>query len=148
MKPRAAGFSLIELLTVILIVGILAGIAIPSYNAQTRKSRRTEARTALLDIAGREERLFSTTNAYSNKLADVGYGTGDATFPLTVGSGYYSVAVEVVVGPPATFTLTATPVAGKGQDKDNQCAKLIVTNTGKQSATNKTNADSTADCWN
>ena len=147
-KTPAAGFSLMELLTTLLIVGVLAAIAVPTYNAQTRKSRRTEARTALLDLAGREERLFSTTNAYSNKPVDLGYGVADATFPMNVGSGYYSVAVQVDNSvTPATFTLTATPVAGKGQDKDTQCVTFSVTQTGKQSAGSSSSADTTDTCW-
>lgn len=155
MKPRAvskrsatAGFSLVELLTTLLIVGILAAIAVPTYNAQTRKSRRTEARTALLDLAGREERLFSTTNTYSNKPVDLGYGVADATFPMNVGSGYYSVAVEVDnAATPATFKLTALPVAGKGQDKDTQCVTFSVTQTGKQRADNSSGSETTDTCW-
>jgi type IV pilus assembly protein PilE len=57
-----AGFTLIELMTTILVGSILLAIAIPSYNAQTQKSRRTEAKTALLDLASREERYNSTYN--------------------------------------------------------------------------------------
>lgn len=136
------GFTLVELLTTMVIVAILAAIAIPSYNSQVRKSRRTEARTALLDIAGREERLFSTTNTYSATPADVGYNT------LTpIGSGYYNVAIEVTAGPPATFTITATPVTGKGQDKDKDCASFVVDQAGRQTSKNQSAADSTTACW-
>lgn len=144
MRHAPRGFTLIELLTAILIVSILASVAVPTYTAQVRKSRRTEARTALLDMAGREERLYSTTNAYSDKPSDLGY-SGDA-FPIAVGTGYYQVNVQVAAGPPATFTLTATPVSGKGQDKDKSCGKFTVTQTGKQTAKTAADADS-ADCW-
>lgn len=139
---RAAGFSLIELLTAISIVGILAAIALPAYTSQTRKSRRTEARTALLDLAGREERLFSTTNAYSATAADLGY-----TSLSGVGSGYYDVAITVSAGPPATYTIKATPATGKGQEKDTQCASFTVIQTGKQSAADSADADASSNCW-
>lgn len=141
------GFSLIELLTAMTIIAILAGIAIPTYTSQMRKSRRTEARTALLDLAGREERLFSTTNTYSTSPADVGYGAAGSTFPMAIGSGYYNVAVTVTAGPPATFTITATPVTGKGQEKDKQCMSFSVDQAGRQAATDSTAADSSATCW-
>ena len=63
---KAGGFTLIEMMTAVLIGAILMAIAVPSYNAQTQKSRRTEAKTALLDLAAREERYNSTYNTYTN----------------------------------------------------------------------------------
>src|SRR5438132_12993393 len=56
----AMGFTLIELMVVVAIVTILFSIAIPSYMSYIRQSRRTEAKTAVLDLAGREERFLST----------------------------------------------------------------------------------------
>ena len=147
IRPLFRGFSLIELLTAIVIVAILASIAIPTYTSQVRKSRRTEARTALLDLASREERLFSTTNTYSNLPADVGYGATGSTFPMAIGSGYYNVSVTVAAGPPATFTVTATPVSGKGQDKDKQCASFSVDQAGRQTSTDSSSNDSSTTCW-
>lgn len=144
---RIRGFTLVELMTTLVIVSILVSVAVPTYNSQTRKSRRTEARTALLDIAGREERLFSTTNTYSSVPSDLGYGASGATFPMAIASGYYRVSVVVTAGPPATFTLTATPVSGKGQDKDTPCASFTVVQTGRQTAKNKAGADATTACW-
>jgi type IV pilus assembly protein PilE len=148
--PRRAssGFTLVELMVVIVIGAILATIAVPAYTGQIRKSRRTEARTAVLDLASREERFMSTRMAYSATPTDLGY----AAFPVTVASGYYSMAAPTVVAStaiaPATFTVTASPVSGKGQDKDTQCASFSVDSTGKQSALNSGGTDSTAACWN
>jgi type IV pilus assembly protein PilE len=141
------GFSLIELLTAVMIVGILASIAIPTYTSQVRKSRRTDARTAVLDLASREERLFSTTNAYSNTPSDIGYGASGATFPMAIGSGYYNVSVTVAAGPPAGFSVTATPVTGKGQDKDTQCASFTVDEAGRQTSKDSSSNDSSSTCW-
>src|ERR1700734_3945695 len=86
-KSAARGFTLIELMITVAIVAILATVATVSYTTQIQKSRRTDARSALLDLAGREEKLFSTSNAYSGTLADLGYSSA------TVGSGYYTVTV-------------------------------------------------------
>jgi len=143
----AGGYTLIELMVTIVILGVLASVAIPAYTAQVRKSRRTDARAAVLDIAGREERLFSTTSAYSSTPSDIGYGAAVATFPITVGDGYYAVNVTAAAGPPAAFTVTATPVAGKGQDKDAQCASFTVDQTGKQTALDSRGTDATSTCW-
>src|SRR5208283_4009558 len=64
-RRRSAGITLIELIIVMVIVAIMASIAIPSYNSYVLKSHRTEAKTALLDLASMEERYFSTQNVYS-----------------------------------------------------------------------------------
>ena len=72
--PRTQGFSLIELMVTVAIVAILATIAAVTYTKQVQKSRRTDARSAVMDLAGREEKLFSTTNAYSLLPSDLGYG--------------------------------------------------------------------------
>ncbi len=144
---RLAGFTLIEMLVTIVIGAILLGIAIPAYQSQIRKSRRTDAKTALLDLAAREERLFTTTNTYSSTPSAVGYGATPDQFPVVVGSGYYQVAAVAGRGPPPAFVLVATPVAGQGQDQDADCAAFTVDQTGNQSAVNSSNADSTATCW-
>src|ERR1700733_13568803 len=85
-----AGFTLVELMVVIVIATVLLSIAIPGYQTQIRKSRRTEARTAVLDLASREERFLSTANNYSQTTTDLGYS---GTFPVTVGAGYYTLNV-------------------------------------------------------
>ena len=110
------------------------------------KSRRTDAKTALLDLATREQRFYSTNNTFTASPQDLGYGAAGTTFPMTVGSGYYSVNVVAPAGAsPPTFTITATPIGS--QTADTQCASFTVDNTGKQSALDSSNGDSTAICW-
>jgi type IV pilus assembly protein PilE len=140
---NSAGFSLIELMVTVVIVAILASIAIPSYNSQIRKSRRTEAKAALLDLAGREERFFSTNNGtYTNAAASLGY-TG--AFPVTIGSAYYQIATPTVVaGTPTTlasFSIQATPIGT--QANDGGCTSFTIDSTGKQSAA----GSDSANCW-
>jgi type IV pilus assembly protein PilE len=145
-RSSSAGFTLIELMVAIAIAAVLATIAVSSYTNQVRKTRRTEARNALLDLAAREERFFSTNNAYTTAFGGLGYA---AAFPQPVGSGYYTVSVCVAPGPgPACagnavtgniFVLTATAVGV--QAKDTACASFTVDNTGLQNGTN-------ANCWN
>src|SRR5215469_16861798 len=126
-RRRPAGFTLVELMVVIAIGTILFALAVPSYMSYVRQSRRTEARTAVLDLAGREERFYSTNGAaYTATNANLGY-TG-AAFPVTVGTGYYQITVCVpananctaglaMPNPPAapSYTVVATPVAGQTQ---------------------------------
>src|SRR3954469_13542635 len=93
-SPRRAqcGFTLIELMITVAIIGILAAVAYPAYNSSVRKARRADAKTALLDLAQREERFMSTANTYSDKPSDLGYPNG-TKFPLDVltgGKAYYT----------------------------------------------------------
>jgi type IV pilus assembly protein PilE len=141
LPRRRSGFTLIELMITVAIVSTLAAIALPAFNSQIRKSRRTEARTTLLDLAARTERLYSVTNTYFGTTTagqlnpvDLGYLSTDA-WPLTVGGGYYRISVNSSA---TTFTFTATAIGA--QANDTQCATFSVDNTGNQSATDPA-------CW-
>ena len=144
---RPGGFSLIELMVVVAIATILFAVAVPSYMLYVRQSRRTEARTAVLDLAGREERFFSTNGAtYSVTPAQLGY----AALPAAIGGGYYQLAVcspacapSAVAAP--SYTVTATSVGG--QLRDLQCFSFSVDSTGRQFAVDSTGADATQFCW-
>jgi type IV pilus assembly protein PilE len=128
----------------VVIAAILFAIAIPSYTYEVQKSRRTEAKTALLDLAGREERFYSTNSTYTNSLIALGYaavGSGVTNSLPSIGSGYYSVAVATTAAAPpalATFTITATAIGT--QAKDTACATFTVNQAGTQGATS-------ANCW-
>ena len=142
---RNGGFSLIELMAVVAIATILFSIAIPSYMSQVRQSRRTDAKTALLDLAGREESYFSTTGS-------------SYTLPATTTTGYYTVTVACIAAQAAAlgcdpnanaptgpaYYLTATPVAGSSQSKDTQCTSFSVDSLGNQFATGTLTS---AQCW-
>jgi type IV pilus assembly protein PilE len=158
-RQYSRGMTLLELMIVVVIVSILASIAVPSYIQQVRKSRRVEAKTALLDLAGREERFFSTSVIGANYSAiptDVGY-TG-AAWPLPVGSNYYQVTLCVATAVGTTpacdpnpnaptapsFYILATPIAGTTQANDQQCTSFGVDSIGAQFATGTQNA---AFCW-
>ena len=153
MNRKDSGFSLIELMIVVVIATILAAIAIPSYNSSIRKSRRTEAKTALTDLAAREERYFATQNVYTNDPVALKYVASGA-WPVAIGN-YYSISSVVVTQAaasptattPGTYTLQITPTAGSTQLKDTSCQTFQVDQTGKQTSLNSGGADSTATCW-
>jgi type IV pilus assembly protein PilE len=135
------GFTLVELMVTIMIAAILAAIAVPSYTSQVRKSRRTEARNALLDAAAREERFFATNNKYTAVATDLGY----SAFPAVIGSAYYNLDVQCKGQANCSgFQVTATAISS--QQKDTACATLSVDNTGAQNATGSATAATT--CWN
>lgn len=146
-KRASSGFTLIELMVTVAIVTILATIAVTSYSSQIQKSRRTEAKSALLDLAGREERLFSTTNTYSNLESSLGYGGAVAMTNMAFGNGYYqltAVTPDTVNQPGVTnsYLLTAIPVGQ--QAGDTTCASFSVNQLGVQTVSGTGTA---ASCW-
>jgi type IV pilus assembly protein PilE len=151
-RAKPAGFTLIELMIAVAIVGILATIAATSYQRQVMQSHRTDARTALLDLAGREEKLFSTTNLYSAIPSVLGYGTATTAVSFPVGSSngtnYYDVLITtpdpLQPANPNSYSITATPIAGSPQAADTTCTSLTVNQLGQQTATPPAN---TATCW-
>jgi type IV pilus assembly protein PilE len=139
VSARIRGFTMVELMVVVVIASILLAVAIPSYMAQVRQSRRTDARTALLDLAGREERYFSTNAAsYTNTAASLGYAGFGVANP--VGSGYYYVsnvcspACAPSAVPTPSYTIIILPVPGSSQANDTPCQGFAVDSTGAQFA--------------
>lgn len=145
-SKASGGFTLVELIVTMLVASILLAVAVPTYTSQIRSSRRTDARSAVLDLAGREERYLSVNTAYSATPSDLGY-TG--SFPQSIGSGYYQVTVTATAAtattPPA-FTATATAI-GK-QTADASCASFTVNQLGQHTSLDSGGNDSTATCWN
>jgi len=139
-RHRGAGFTLIELMITVAVVAILAAIAYPSYLSQIQKSRRTDAKTALLDLATREERYFSINNAYASTAAALNYG---GTFPINVltgGTAFYQ--LSVTASTTTTLSATATPVGV--QLSDTQCGTYSIDQLGTQGSTGTLGA---AACW-
>jgi type IV pilus assembly protein PilE len=109
-KPQ--GFTLIELMIVVVVIAILAAIAFPSYSRYLVQSRRSSAQAHLMDIAQSQQRYLLDARSYGGDLA-----TLNVTTPTTV-SAYYTIAIATAAGPPPTFTATATPIAGTSQASD------------------------------
>jgi type IV pilus assembly protein PilE len=137
---RERGVTLIELLITVVIIGILAAVAYPSYTQYVLRSHRTAAKTALHDMAGRQERLFSTTNAYGTTLAALGYPAG-ASVPIPdANSHYYDLSVNAT---PTTYILSAAR-AGT-QVNDAECGTFTLDEIGNQGMTGGTGTSQ--NCW-
>lgn len=145
LPVRHRGFTLVELMIACVILAIIVGIAVPSYQLQIRKARRTDARNAMLDIAAREERYLSIANSYGPAPTDVGYTGG---WPVTVSNQYYQVWVAVVPAAgvtPASFLITARPI--NAQVADLPCQVFTLDNIGTQTAKDSANVDNSTVCW-
>lgn len=130
---RTAGFTLVELVIVIVIVGILASVALPAYQDSLRKGRRADAKSGLMDAANRQERFMLDRGTYTADMAQLGFGAD----PLITEEGYYSVDLEAPdpncpIG--TCYTLVATPVAGGIQAEDTHCTSFTLKSTGAKTA--------------
>lgn len=137
LNPK--GFTLIELMIAVAIVGILAGIAYPGYQDSVRKSRRVDAEGALLGFANAMERYFTEYNSYPVAGTTTIFSS---TSPVDGGTAYYALAITAATA--STYTLTATPTGAQSGDK---CGTLTLTQTGARDVTNADSGITAIDCW-
>ena len=150
-KKSQRGFTLIEVMIVVAILGIITAIALPSYLEQVRKGKRADAKVELLRLAQMQESYFVQNLSYAKDLTTGAGGLGlgatvtseqeEYTITMTAldngGGGCTGVAAD----PCTTFTLTATPGATQNDPK---CANFTLTNTGVKGVTGTHTAQQ---CW-
>ena len=144
MTLKSQGFTIIELMIVIAIVGILAATVLPSYNNYIIKSKRAVAKGVVMDLVNRQEQYFANNKSYTNALSSLG-GLPDPYYIDGSGeqvssNGVYQITVEVSGSAPYfEYTIKAAPVPGSSQASD-ACGTLSLTSEGLRSA-------DTSNCW-
>ncbi|MFH1603931.1 MAG: type IV pilin protein [Pseudomonadota bacterium] len=127
-NPRSRGFTLIELMIVVAIIGILAAIAYPSYRNHIQKGHRASAQAFLMDAAQRQQQYFLDNRAYAPDLGTLfGTATNDAAVPSEVSQYYTTPTFSTVLGPPPAFLITAAP---KGAQATNNEPTLTIDQAG------------------
>ena len=142
LRPGRAvrGFTLIELMIGVAVLALLTGIAISAYGYQVVKSRRADAKAALLDLAARQERFFTTNNTYTNVAANLGFAALPASVPGGTSTTTYTLSITAV-----SATSYAAQAVRTGPQATDNCGDYTITDRGVQGNVNNTQA--TAQCW-
>ncbi len=146
-QRKTTGFSLVELLVVMVVLGIIMAIGVPGYRQYMQRANRTDATTTLLRIAAAQERFYIQNGTYASnaQLAPAppaGLGIAGTE------RGYYNLVIAPGPGGLATgYTAWALIKAGEAQADDVNCAGFSINERGQRTAVDSGGGDRTDDCW-
>ena len=136
VRGRQRGVTLIELMTVVVVIAILATIALPAYRQYLIRAQRSDATSALLTLQQAQEKWYLQNSAYAPDVATLGV-------PATSQHGLYTISITPGAGN-QSYTATAVPISTQSQRDDAKCATLSLTDTG---ARGTTGTSPVATCW-
>lgn len=149
---RPAGFTLLELMIVVAVIGILAMVAYPSYMDVVVRNNRSVARAALTDLVARQEAYFTQHKKYADTILDLGFPSSptglrnsgaldDLDTAPNPGDIVYKIQVSAVAPFTDDINFRVEAVPTNFQAQDNKCATLFITAAGTHGATGGD------DCW-
>jgi type IV pilus assembly protein PilE len=131
----------VELMIVVSIVAILLAVGLPAYQGSIQKGRRSDAMSAIMDVANREEQFMLDQSRYTADMTELGF----AADPALSEEGFYT--VDAAAGSCGNiafcYVVTATPAAGSPQVNDTRCATFSMDSEGARTAT----GTAAGDCW-
>ena len=148
-KRKAGGFTMIELMIVVAIVGILTAVAYPAYTSHIRKGRRAEVQTFMMDIALRERQYFTDTHTYAlDAGGTMAYTTLNLTLPTSL-TNYYTVTTAARAGITPSFQVTATALNDQTKDKVGSVTikALTIDDTGAKGTVDSSNVTRSSLAW-
>lgn len=139
---RMRGVTLVELMTVVVVLAIISSIALPTYRKYLIRAQRSEGKIALLQLQTAQEKFYLQNNTYTDKVTQSSTATTPGLgLPGTSETGKYAVSVTLGTGG-QSYIATATPQKGQSDDKD--CAKLTINERGVRGISGSKNPEF---CW-
>jgi type IV pilus assembly protein PilE len=138
LSQKQQGFTLIELMIVVIVMGILSAFAFPSFMDSIRKSNRADAQSAITRATANQERFFAASGTYTADVTDLGLPADGVTE-----QGLYTISLAAgATGIGSSYVVTATAVTGRRQAEDTGCTVLSINSLGVQSPN-----PASSKCW-
>ena len=146
VNKKSSGFTLIELMIVVIVVAVLLTVALPAYQDSVLRSNRTAAKGTLMNVLSREEQYFINNKVYTVNLSSIGFpasyyidNQGDE---VAAGDSVYKIEL---INLSTTFA-GVQAIPQNVQVKDGNCATLSLSRTGAKTASGKFSTDP-SQCW-
>ena len=142
---RARGFTMVEILTVVVVIAVLAAIAVPLWRVHLLRVRRADAIQALIAVQNAEDRYFGRQARYASGAQLTSPEPDGLGLASRTSHDYYDIDVRSPDGLAFTATARASPAAG--QAGDTRCVEFSIDQNGMRRAVDADGKDRSADCW-